>query len=131
MSLMDTERTVCPTWLTTSVERNVSYAMRSGHDDPGREVDARVKAMQAAEPGLGYGEGMKRVFVADSKLKEAYAASGGGGPETRSVVAVVEAGREVDRRARAHMAEHGCKYPTAMRAVLKADPDLKRRYARV
>ena len=93
MSLMDTERT-CPPWWTTSVERDVGYAMRFGHDDPGRAVDARVKAMQAAEPGLGYSEGMKRVFSADTKLKEAYAWSGSGGSETRSVVAVVEAGRE-------------------------------------
>ncbi len=37
MSLMDTERT-CPPWWTASVERDVSCALRFGHDDPGREV---------------------------------------------------------------------------------------------
>lgn len=75
--------------------------------DPGREVDRRVKAMQAVILGLSYGEAMRRVFAEDPELKRSYAASGGAGPRSEPD-ARIEDGLEVDRRASAHMAEHGC-----------------------
>ena len=95
------------------------------YDDPGPEIHRRVKRLREADPELGYGEAMHRVFNNDPKLKEVYAALRSE-PDDR-----VEAGREVDRRARACMEDSGCDYSAAFHAVLGADPELKRRYARV
>ena len=95
------------------------------YDAPGPEIHSRVKRLREADPELGYGEAMHRVFNNDPKLKEVYAALLSE-PDDR-----VEVGREVDRRARVCMDESGCDYSVAFHAVLAADPDLKRRYARV
>ncbi len=109
----------------TRVSREGAY-----YDDPGPEIHRRVKRLREADPELGYAEAMHRVFRNDPLLKEVYGALGGGGPEPEPDDRV-EAGREVDRRARACMEDSGCDYSAAFHAVLGADPELKRRYARV
>ena len=112
--------------------------MTMAYKTAGEAIDQQARDY-AAEHHVEYAEALARVMGAkvnralvvrhDREVLGADVVKFDDGDEPESNTSPYEAGLEVDKRARMHMAEHGnATYQEAMHAVLDADPAVKAAY---
>jgi hypothetical protein len=103
------------------------------HEDPGAEVDLRVRRYMTDHPQIDYPHAFRVVLGLDEQLMRRYAGLPEPEPAPRKFTQAesLAAGREVDRLARGVVAERHCTYREAMNEVLRDNSGLREAYSAI